>query len=69
MLLANIRHLKDEVDKTNREIKKSRNERLYGNMMEDEIRQEREMPYGSRFYQPKVHIVETTSFKSESNRY
>ena len=61
MLLNSIRHLKAEVEKTNQEIKKSRHERLYGNMMEDEIRMERELPYGSRFFHPKISdTVDTT---------
>ena len=58
MLLDNIRHLKAEVEKTNQEIKKARHERLYGNIMEDEIRMERELPYGSRFYHPKIAYTE-----------
>ena len=65
MLLDNIRHLKAEVEKTNQEIKKARHERLYGNMMEDEIRMERELPYGSRFFHPKIpDIEEATTTKT-----
>ena len=56
MLLANIRHLKSEVEKTNRDIKKSRNDRLYADIFREEVKEEREMPYGSRFYKPKIEL-------------
>ena len=65
MLLDNIRHLKNEVEKTNREIIRTRNERLYGDLMRDEINQEREMPFNSRFYKPKIQVIEKTTIKTE----
>ena len=65
MLLENIRHLKNEVEKTNREIIRTRNERLYGDLMKDEINQERELPVNSRFYKPKIHVAEKTTIKTE----
>ena len=65
MLLENIRHLKNEVEKTNREIIRTRNERLYGDLMRDEINQERELPVNSRFYKSKIHVAEKTTIKTE----
>lgn len=56
MLLDNIRHLKSEVEQTNREIRRSRAERLYGDLYREELREERDMPYSSRFYRPKAEL-------------
>ena len=54
MLLDNIRHLRSEVEKTNREINRSRQERLYADLLKDDVYEERELPYGSRFFKTKT---------------
>ena len=65
MLLDNIQHLRSEVEKTNREINRSRQERLYADLLKDDVYQERELPYGSRFYKPKLPLTQKTTVKTE----
>ena len=65
MLLDNIRHLRSEVEKTNREINRSRQKRLYADLLKDDVYQERELPYGSRFYKPKLQLAQKTTVKTE----
>ena len=65
MLLDNIRHLRSEVEKTNREINRSRQERLYADLLKDDVYQERELPYESRFYKLKLQLAQKTIVKTE----